>query len=270
VDIIIAIVAAVFVSLFTSMVGVSGAFLLLPFQISVLGFTSPAVSATNLVYNLIATPSGVYRYAREGRFVWPLAVLTIAAAIPGVFIGAVLRSIVFINVKIFKTFVGVVLLGLSLNLLTRRSGLVKRGAGKVKVLKVGKRVEYEFLGHVYSFNAIAVVATSFAVGIVGGAYGIGGGALLAPIYAGVFRLPIYTTAGATLLTTFISSVFGVVSYYVMGHPPNWPLGLSLGVGGLIGMYLGARLQRHVPERVLRIGLSLLTLAIAIAYLFQLA
>ena len=35
------------VSFFTSMGGVSGAFLLLPFQVSVLGFTSPAVSPTN-------------------------------------------------------------------------------------------------------------------------------------------------------------------------------------------------------------------------------
>jgi hypothetical protein len=34
------------VSTFTSMGGVSGACLLLPFQVSVLGFTSPAVSPT--------------------------------------------------------------------------------------------------------------------------------------------------------------------------------------------------------------------------------
>ena len=94
-DVVIAIVAAVFVSLFTSMVGVSGAFLLLPFQVSVLGFTSPAD--------------------------------------------------------------------------------IHHGGGHPP-------------------------------------YGI------------------------------ISSVFGVVSRYAMGHSPNWPLGLSLGIGGLIGMYLGARLQ----------------------------
>jgi uncharacterized protein len=37
--------------------GVSGAFLLLPFQLSALGFTSPAVSPTKLVYNILATPT---------------------------------------------------------------------------------------------------------------------------------------------------------------------------------------------------------------------
>ena len=60
------------VSTFTSMGGVSGAFLLLPFQMSVLGFTSPAVSSTNQLYNIVAIPSGVWRYIKEGRMVWPL------------------------------------------------------------------------------------------------------------------------------------------------------------------------------------------------------
>ncbi len=50
------------VSMFTSMGGVSGAFLLLPFQVSILGFAVPAVSPTNLVCNVVAIPSGVYGY----------------------------------------------------------------------------------------------------------------------------------------------------------------------------------------------------------------
>jgi len=47
--------------------GISGAFLLLPFQMSFLNFTSPSVSSTNFVYNIVAIPSGVYRYIKEGR-----------------------------------------------------------------------------------------------------------------------------------------------------------------------------------------------------------
>ena len=60
-------VAAFVISFFTSMVGISGAFLLLPIQISFLALTGPAVSATNLVFNLIAIPAGIYRYWREKR-----------------------------------------------------------------------------------------------------------------------------------------------------------------------------------------------------------
>lgn len=59
------------ISFFTSMGGISGAFLLLPFQMSVLGYTHPSVSSTNQLYNIVAIPSGVYRYCKEGRMVWP-------------------------------------------------------------------------------------------------------------------------------------------------------------------------------------------------------
>ena len=81
---------ALIVSFFTSMGGVSGAFLLLPFQMSFLHFTSPSVSATNFVYNIVAIPSGVYRYLKEGRMAWPLTYVVIIGTLPGlpgVFIG---------------------------------------------------------------------------------------------------------------------------------------------------------------------------------------
>ena len=98
------------ISFFTSMGGVSGAFLLLPFQVSILGFTSPSVSATNQLFNIVAIPSGVYRYIKEGRMVWPLTWAVIIGTLPGVFIGAIVRVRYLPDPKNFKMFVGLVLL----------------------------------------------------------------------------------------------------------------------------------------------------------------
>jgi len=81
------------------MVGVSGAFLLLPFQMSVLNYVAPSVSATNLVFNLVAIPSGVWRAAREGRMNWPLARLITLGTLPGL----------LADPRGFKLFVGLVL-----------------------------------------------------------------------------------------------------------------------------------------------------------------
>src|ERR1035441_2354127 len=64
---------AFLVALLTTPAGISGAFLLLPFQMSVLGFVSRAVTPTNLVYNIFATPGGIYRYIHERRMNWALA-----------------------------------------------------------------------------------------------------------------------------------------------------------------------------------------------------
>ncbi len=80
---------AFIVSFFTSMGGISGAFLFLPFQVSVLHFTRPSVSATNFAYNIVAIPSGVYRYLKEGRMAWPLTWVVIIGTLPGVFLAII-------------------------------------------------------------------------------------------------------------------------------------------------------------------------------------
>ncbi len=65
-------IVAFVVSFFTSMAGVSGAFLLLPFQVSFIGYTTPSVSSTNQLYNIIAIPvqkknSNVPQSARDAH-----------------------------------------------------------------------------------------------------------------------------------------------------------------------------------------------------------
>ena len=67
-----------------------------------------------------------------------------------------------------------------------------------------------------------------------------------------FRLPVYTVAGAALMGTFVTSVAGVVFYQAMAlfYPgmsiaPDWPLGILFGVGGMAGMFLGARSSENM-------------------------
>ncbi len=292
------------VSFFTSMGGVSGAFLLLPFQVSVLGFTSPAVSPTNLVYNIVAIPSGVYRYIREGRMAWPLAWVIIAGTLPGVFIGAVVRVKYLPDPRHFKFFVGCVLLYIGVRLLVdlteraarekikireledrfkQRAIRIKKGkeggeggAAVIRTIKFSfTRYTYEFYGETFSFNSIALFALTFAVGIIGGTYGIGGGSIIAPFLIAIFNLPVYTIAGAALLGTFLTSIVGVV-FYAMIAPfyahtglaiaPDWTLGALFGLGGFVGMYWGARAQKYFPARLIKLVLGLTILFLAVKYI----
>ena len=48
--------------------------------------------------------------------------------------------------------------------------------------------------------------------------------------------------------------------------PDWLLGILFGVGGLVGMYVGARLQRYLPARWIKAVLALLLLFISGRYL----
>ncbi|TAM46244.1 MAG: sulfite exporter TauE/SafE family protein [Gammaproteobacteria bacterium] len=275
--------AAFAISFFTSMVGVSGAFLLLPFQMSVLHYTTPSVSATNLVFNLVAIPSGVYRYMSDGRMNWPLLWAITVGTLPGVVIGYYVRVWWLPDPAAFKIFAGCVLLYLAWRLLpgflpgwrnlqTADASVPPRDA-VVRTLSVTPaRVTFRFGAETHAFNLPAMLVLAFLVGIVGGVYGIGGGAIIAPFCIAFFRLPVHAIAGATLAATFLTSIAGVAFYNFLPAPPglathpDWLLGVLFGVGGALGMYAGARLQRYVPHTALKALLGALVALLAVHYL----
>jgi len=295
------------ISSLTASAGVSGAFLLLPFQVSVLGFVGPGVSPTNLLYNVIAIPGGVYRYLREGRLVWPIAAVTIVGTVPGLLVGAIIRIRYLPDPRSFKLFIGAVLLYLGGRILYELTSRHRRahaeldardarfrarldacrdkngrvclpGEARVKTLTLGlRRIEYDFWGETYGFSPAVLFGIALVVGLVGGVYGIGGGAIIAPVLVAMMGLPIYTVAGAALLGTFVTSIVGVGYFELLSLTPlaagqavrpDWALGALFGVGGLAGTYVGARLQKFLPERAIRLFLGLLVTGLALAYVVQ--
>lgn len=291
---------AMIISFFTSMGGVSGAFLLLPFQMSVLGFTSPSVSATNQLFNIVAIPSGVYRYIKEGRMVWPLTWIVIVGTLPGVLIGAIIRVKYLPDPKNFKLFVGIVLLYIGLRMIKDiffkdKTNKDKQKSSEEEFQKIVRkyketqkkrrlpavivkefsflRISYDFYGTNFVVNTFWIFILSFTVGIIGGVYGIGGGAIIAPFFISFLGLPVYTVAGAALMGTFVTSVAGVAFYQAiapfypnMAIAPDWLLGFLFGLGGTIGMYFGARAQKFFPANTIKIILVACIFFVAAKYI----
>ncbi len=278
--------AAFVVSFFTSMGGVSGAFLLLPFQMSVLNYTAPSVSGTNQLFNIIAIPSGVWRYIREKRMVWPLTWAVIIGTLPGVIIGAWVRLEYLPDSKNFKFFSAFVLLYIGIKLfadaIKRKEAVPKNASGKGKtdftITEIRfsvKQSEFRFGGQKYIFSVPGVFSLCFVVGIIGGIYGIGGGAIIAPFFVAFFHLPVYAVAGAALMGTFITSIAGVITYQIMSYfysgisvAPDWYLGLLFGAGGFAGMYLGARCQKNVPANTIKFILFSCVMFVSIKYMYD--
>ncbi len=293
------------VSFFTSMGGISGAFLLLPFQMSFLGYTNPSVSATNQLYNIVAIPSGVYRFCKEGRMVWPLVWSVVLGTLPGVFIGAFIRVTGLRDPRNFKLFAATVILYIGIkmvrDLLKKNAGSAKSSpqplqttaaspAGSAGPLSATfgnpaatvsishrslRRFGYTFQGETYDVSVAGIFILCFIVGIVGGIYGIGGGAIIAPFLVSFFGLPVYTVAGAALMGTFVTSVAGVVFYTALSplYPqvsmaPDWLLGILFGLGGMAGMYLGARCQKFVPAKAIKWMLVVIMLSTALKYVLE--
>ena len=269
------------ISFFTSMAGISGAFLLLPFQMSVLGFTTTSVTSTNFLFNVTGTPGGIYRYIKECRFAWPVALIIVAGIIPGVLVGYYIRIKFLPDPKSFKLFVGIVLLFVAFKLI--KDAWAKKTDGQEKSCSLVDRVDnvslslkitrFDFKSVTHAFSTMGLLVLAFTVGIVGGVYGIGGGSLIAPLLITLFKLPVYAIAGAILLSTFTSSAAGVAFYSLIPlngevAQPDWMLGILFGAGGLLGMYFGAKMQKYISEKWIKLILGIIVFIIASRYVLK--
>jgi uncharacterized protein len=249
----VALLAAATIATVATPAGISGAVLLLPFQVSVLGTPSPAVTPTNLLYNVVATPGGLYRYWRQGQRGGRLAGVLVAGTLPGVIGGSVIRVLLLPGARVFDLVVAAVLVPVGSWLtVSKPSASARARAGGLP----------DFL----------LVLLALAVGCVGGIYGIGGGSILAPVLIGAGRPP-SEVAPAALASTFVTSVAGVITFTILATQrhgpvaPDWPTGIALGLGGLAGSYAGARLQARLPDAAIRRLIGVLVVAIGARYLW---
>ena len=252
----VAFAAAYVIAVLATPAGISGAVLLLPFQVSVLGTPSPAVTPTNLLYNVVATPGALYRYWRQHQTGGRLALMLITGTLPGVIAGSVIRVELLPGPRVFDLVIAAVLTPLGIWLALTRPPRPQDPDRPARLIPVP-----------------VLVILAAAVGCVGGIYGIGGGSILAPILIGSGRRPA-EVAPAALASTFVTSVAGVITFTVLSihqhgsMAPDWPTGIALGVGGLAGAYTGARIQSRMPDVLIRRLVGILVVAIGARYLWS--
>ena len=251
-DVVLGFAAGLVIATVTAPVGVSGAVFLLPFQLSALQVPNPAVTPTNLLYNVIAGPGALLRYRRNGQLSGALTRRLLMGTLPGVVLGAVIRVLALPGEGPFRAVAGCLLVVLG-------GWLVRRVVRPVPTYR--------------PLSPRALLALSFVVGVVGGVYGIGGGSILSPILVGS-GLAMTAVAPAALASTFVTSVVGAMTYVVLAFfvdgsvAPQWSVGIACGLGGLVGGYLGARVQSRLPERGLKLLLGGLAISIGLLYLGQ--
>ena len=251
-DVALGFAAGLAIATVTAPVGVSGAVFLLPVQLSVLGVPNPAVTPTNLLYNVIATPGALLRYRRNGSVRRPDHGAAPGRHAPGVVAGAAIRVFLLPGARPFRIVAGLVLLVLG-------TWLIARTLGRPRTHR--------------PLSDRTILATSLAVGVLGGVYGIGGGSILSPILV-ASGLAVAVVAPAAMTATFVTSIVGALTYAALAMvadgsiAPDWPSGLPAALGGLCGGYLGARLQPRLPERGLRLLLGGLAVGIAVLYLIE--
>ena len=250
--ILLAVIISVFlIALIFSMFGQGGGSAYSPTLI-LLGYVVLISVSTSLVLNLITSVSAGYIFYRNKMIDFKTSLIFV----PGICIGSLMGGVMgnFVNTT--------VLLWLFVFFL----------------IAVGTRMVYTYwekgkpevecpTGFSKSMYAL-ILSFSFAVGVLSGLLGVGGGILIVPFMVYICKYPAKFAAGSSHLIISFSALFGIIGHSAFGSL-DLSLILAAGVAVLIGGNLGARISMKVKSGMMKAGLGLIMWALAIQLLLRL-
>lgn len=216
------------IGVMSGLFGVGGSSVSTPILRLALGVSPLIAIATPLPVTLPAAVAGGYVYARAGLVQWRVVLISGAAGIPAVTLGALATSVVNGSALLVLTGIFVAIVG-------------------VRILLPMPITHHDQHTHA-SVGLVAGIGAG--VGFLSGLLANGGGFLLVPAFILLLGMRAQEAAATSLIT--------VVAYAVPGTAVHWSLGhidarlmLLLSAGVLPASYIGGRLGLLLPSHVTR-------------------
>ena len=235
----IAVVSVFLVSVVFSMFGQGGGSLYTPILL-LLGYTASISVSTSLTLNLITALIATFVYYRGGLVNGRLALAFIPGIVVGAFLGGALGN--FVDSRIL------------LWLLV--AFLAVAGARMVSTYWETGRPEDAGQRSLTRNLVLIIVLFSFAVGVLSGMLGVGGGILIVPFLIFVLKVPTKISAGVAAFVVVFSSLFGVLGRSAFGSL-DATLVLLTAFAVAAGALIGARLMIRAKTGLVKVGFGLI-------------
>ena len=98
------------------------------------------------------------------------------------------------------------------------------------------------------------VIIGMLAGIVSGLFSTGGGMILVPAFIHLLELE-DTKARGTSVFCILPMVITSSFFYYKGNYIDWKVAFLCAIGGSVGGYIGAKLLKKLPEKVLKISFT---------------
>lgn len=246
-----AVISVLLVSIIFSMFGQGGGSLYTPI-LFLLGYSALVSVSTSLVLNLITAASAALVYYRQR-----LVDLKVAAAfIPGICLGSLMGGVIgnFVNSDLLMWLFVLFLLG--------------AGARMVYTYWEKKKDDevcpISFSRGMYS----VIIGFSFAVGVLSGMLGVGGGIIIVPFLLFVCKYPTKNSAGTVSFIIIFSSLFGIIGHSAFGTL-ELALIIATGVAVFIGASIGARLTVKLKSSWIKVGFGIIMWVFAVQLIIKL-
>ena len=206
----------------------------------------PVVGATSLV--------GASGHWRHGNFDLRTGLAFGALAMLGAFTGA--RAATLVSGIVQLTLLGVVMLVAGAMMLRPRR--IEPSAAEPDAPRRPRRLSWRF-----SLTAII----GFAVGVLSGLVGVGGGFLFVPSLVLLAGLPMKKAIGTSLFVIALNTAAGSLGYH--GHVAvPWPTVVIFAAIAIGGIVIGTAVVRHVSQQGLRRAFAYFLFLMAAFILYQ--
>ena len=112
------------------------------------------------------------------------------------------------------------------------------------------------------FNYPLIMLQGFAVGVVTGLVGAGGGFMIIPALIFMLKLPMKEAIGTSLVIIAANSLLGFLSS-VKNFDIHWPFLLTIAAFAIIGIFIGTRLSKNIDGAKLKPAFGWFVLAMGI-------
>jgi uncharacterized membrane protein YfcA len=245
--ILLALAAGAAIGFVLGLVGGGGSILAVPLLVYVVGVRSPhAAIGTAAVAVALNALAGLAGHARAHNVKWPCASVFAAFGVLGAALGAEAGKAMD-GERLLALFGGLMIVVGALMLRKRK------GEPQPDV-----RLDRSSAGWILP----RLVPAGFAVGLLAGFFGIGGGFLIVPALIFATGMPIGVAIGTSLVVVAALGATTAGSYALSGYVDWWLVGL-LAAGGIGGSIAGRLLGRRLAgqKRTLDIGFALLVIGV---------
>jgi uncharacterized protein len=244
--------AAFLASVFGSMVGLGGGFILVPILRLFLGFSPAYAAGTSLVLIVANSASGALTYLLQRRVHLKIGLLIAAGGLPGSILGAIAPF--HISARLFDTILAVLLVAVAVDMAWNAQ---RRIAG---------RPEHERVTSIKGMSYRAALGLGFIVGIFSSLFGLGGGIVLVPSFLYFSELPAHSISATSHFAILLTSPVGLVVHILQRDIVARDI-LPLVAGGLLGGPIGARLSLRLksPQLLIVVAIALVTAAATLVW-----
>lgn len=248
---------ALLAGIFAGLTGAGGGLILVPLLIF-MGYSALESVATSNIAVMISAIAATVMNSRDHDMPWNrillLAIPALILAPVGALIASMSPEVALLIAFCALNLVNIYLLGrrARASAATNDGALEPRSKSPAPTNKTGK-----------------VITVGGSGGLLAGLFGVGGGLVMVPLQVQWLATPIQTAARISLAVIIFSSIGAIFGHGAAGdNSLYWTTGLILGIGGIVGAPIGARILNRISQRTSTIIFQVTLVAVTISLLVK--